>query len=352
VSAGRGRLAGLAQRAAEHGVDPSPGLEAVEARLARVTDDHIDIVRQAGTHLTEAGGKRLRPTLVLLWGMLGRAESDDENLTDAGTVVELVHLSTLYHDDVMDEANTRRGYRSVHAQWSNTVAILTGDLLLARASELSAALGTEVTGIMARTIAALCQGQIRELQGSAAAARHGMTRTEPSRDHYDRVIEEKTASLMAASCQLGALLSGGDEATRRAAETYGWHLGKSFQIADDVLDVAGEETESGKTPGTDLREGVVTLPVLLALEGDRGPTAPADGRPLADLVAAAPDDGEAAARVLEVVSQLPAVEQAREAAREEGRRAEAALEPIRDHAPRALVRGLRALAEHAADRAT
>src|SRR5687768_16468298 len=144
--------------------------------------------------------------LALLTGMLAGRESTDTDLVDAGVIVELVHLSTLYHDDVIDAADVRRGATAAHIKWSNTVAILTGDFLLARASLLSAALGTEVTRIMASTIADLCTGQIREVQGSTAVLHHvpGIT---PDREHYLRVIGEKMATLIASSCRLGAVLT-------------------------------------------------------------------------------------------------------------------------------------------------
>ncbi len=166
----------LARRGAERGVDLSGGLELVERRLTELVEVDLPLLEQTSRHLIDAGGKRFRPMLVLLAGLLGDAAVTDDDLVDAGAIVELVHLSTLYHDDVIDAADVRRGATAAHVKWSNTTAILTGDFLLARASELSAALGVEVTRVMARTIADLCAGQIREVQGSAEARAHGMPR--------------------------------------------------------------------------------------------------------------------------------------------------------------------------------
>jgi heptaprenyl diphosphate synthase len=248
------------------GIDVSPLLDDVERRLRGQVRSTSPFVNEAARHLLDAGGKRFRPMLVGLSGHLG--DPDVEALADAGVVVELVHLATLYHDDVMDDAVARRGAVSANARWDNTVAILTGDYLFARASELSADLGVEVTRIMARTIATLCEGQIREVQGSSGWLSSEIPAIEQDVEHYLEVISEKTASLIATSCRLGTLLSGCSSAEIEAASDYGWNLGMAFQLSDDILDIASEESESGKVPGTDLRQGVRTLPVILALEGD------------------------------------------------------------------------------------
>ena len=178
----RSALDALTAKGAERGVDLRPGLELVEQRLRTAIAADLPLLDQAGRHLMDAGGKRFRPMLVLLGGLLGGSHATDDSLVDAGVIVELVHLSTLYHDDVIDAADMRRGTTAAHVKWSNTVAILTGDFLLARASELSAALGVEVTRVMAATIADLCQGQIREVQGSGEARAHGMPREQVIRD--------------------------------------------------------------------------------------------------------------------------------------------------------------------------
>ncbi|MGH8883760.1 MAG: polyprenyl synthetase family protein [Egibacteraceae bacterium] len=336
---------GLARKGAERGVDLRPGLDLVEERLRVWAAAEQPFVHQASSYLIDAGGKRFRPMLVLLCGMLGGAPATDPDLVNAGVIVELVHLSTLYHDDVIDAAAVRRGHEAAHVKWSNTVAILTGDFLLARASELSAALGVEVTQIMARTIADLCRGQIREVHGSLAALEHGVACLEPDREHYLEVIGEKTASLIAASCRLGALLSGQPRAAVEALADYGWRLGMSFQLADDLLDITSEEAASGKLPGADLREGVRTLPVLLALQAD-GPDSE-----LARFVADPTDDN--VDRALKLLRGHPALDLARDAARLQAAKAKlalAGLAPPPASAP--ALDGLTYLAEHAATRAT
>ncbi|MGH3664623.1 MAG: polyprenyl synthetase family protein [Egibacteraceae bacterium] len=333
----------LARKGAERGVDLRPGLELVEGRLRTTADSEQPFVADVGRYLFDAGGKRFRPMLVLLTGMLGGAPGTDPDLVDAGVIVELVHLSTLYHDDVIDAAEVRRGAPATHVKWSNTVAILTGDFLLARASELSAALGVEVTRIMARTIADLCQGQIREVQGSAEAANHGAPEVTPDRHHYLRVIEEKSASLIAASCRLGALLSGQSREAIAVLTDYGWRLGMSFQLADDVLDVASLPSESGKVPGTDLREGVRTLPVLLALEAE------GEASELVGLLREPTDANVAAA--LDILRDHPTLELARDAARLEAVKAKRVLGDLPAGLAEApALDGLRYLADYAANR--
>lgn len=337
----------LARRGAEQGVDLAPGLRLVESRLRELVTADLPLVEETSRHLIDAGGKRFRPMLVLLAGLLGGASPTDRDLVDAGAIVELVHLSTLYHDDVIDAAEMRRGAPAAHVKWSNTTAILTGDFLLARASELSAELGVEVTRIMARTIADLCAGQIREVQGSAEAAEHGMTPTAPTREHYLQVIGEKTASLIAASCRLGALLSGQSTPAIETLTQYGWRLGMAFQLADDVLDLQADAAASGKEPGTDLREGVRTLPVLLALEADG-----ANGQ-LAAALAAVRHEQAATDEALALLRAHPALELARDAARFEAAKAKRALRAL-DAAPQTdpVLEGLRYLADFAVDRFT
>ncbi|MGI8575292.1 MAG: polyprenyl synthetase family protein [Egibacteraceae bacterium] len=334
----------LTRRGAEQGVDLRPGLVLVEQRLHDLTSSQLPFVEELSRYLIDAGGKRFRPMLVLLTGMLGDAAPVEPALVDAGAIVELVHLSTLYHDDVMDQPTLRRGMPPAHVKWSNTTAVLTGDFLLARASELSAQLGVEVTRIMARTIAQLCSGQVREVAGSAAAVSHGLPHVTAGREHYLAVIGEKTASLIASACRLGALLSGQGPDAVETLTTYGWHLGMSFQLADDLLDVAGEPGESGKQPGTDLREGVLTLPVLLALEAD-GPGSELDTL----LTDATPEDAE---RALLLLRDHPALPLARDVARMEAAKAQRALRrlPAADTG-HAAIDGLLYLTDYAVDRA-
>ncbi len=290
------------------GVDVTPVLEEVEHRLRKHVASSSVFVDEAARYLIDAGGKRFRPLLVALCSHLG--DPDDPRIPDAGVVVELVHLATLYHDDVIDEAAARRGAPSANRRWDNTVAILTGDFLFARASELSADLGVEVTRIMAQTIATLCEGQIREVQGSRGALPPDIPRVDADLDHYLAVISEKTASLTATSCRLGALLAGCGRGEVDAATRYGWNVGMAFQLSDDILDVMSEETESGKTPGTDLREGVRTLPVLYAVEDD----------PAGELAALLDTDDvltdHQIARALQLLRASPAIERARARASE------------------------------------
>ena len=332
----------LTRRGAERGVDLRPGLELIEQRLSTTVASELPFLDEASRYLIDAGGKRFRPMLVLLTGMLAGRESTDSDLVDAGVIVELVHLSTLYHDDVIDAADVRRGAEAAHIKWSNTVAILTGDFLLARASLLSAALGVEVTRVMARTIADLCSGQIREVQGSAAGLHHvpGIT---PDREHYLHVIGEKTASLIASSCRLGSLLSGQPAEAVETMTQFGWHLGMSFQLADDVVDIVSSSGESGKTPGTDLREGVRSLPVLLVLEAEGQDSQFA--RWLDD-----PSDDEVA-RALAFMRDHEAMGLARDAARMEAAKAKRALRELPGKLAEApSVEGLSYLADYAADR--
>jgi heptaprenyl diphosphate synthase len=196
--------------------------------------------------------------LVLLSGHLG--DPRDPRLVPCAVAIELTHLATLYHDDVIDEAAVRRGVPSVNARYDNRIAILAGDYLFARSSGIAADLGPIVSRILADTIAELCEGQIMET--SSIGAHVG------GPDHYLEIIRRKTAALIATACHLGAWLSGASPEIVSAATAYGDALGMAFQLSDDILDVTGEFEESGKVPGTDLREGVMTLPALLTLNGE------------------------------------------------------------------------------------
>jgi heptaprenyl diphosphate synthase len=243
------------------------GLGQVEAALHDAVKSDYPFVTEASTHLVDAGGKRSRPLLVLLAAQFG--DPTAAGVVPSAVVVELTHLATLYHDDVMDEASLRRGAASANARWDNSVAILTGDFLFARASDILADLGPEAVRLQARTFERLVTGQIRETVGPPEGA-------DPV-DHYLSVLADKTASLIATSARFGALLAGADESTVDVLTRYGERFGTAFQLSDDLLDVLSETTESGKTPGTDLREGVATLPVLLM----RRAAGPADDRLLA-----------------------------------------------------------------------
>lgn len=228
------------------------GLEMVEKDLLVATQHADKIVGASVRHLVAAGGKRVRPTLVLLAAQLGDATKQE--VIDAAVVVELTHLATLYHDDVMDDAPTRRGVPTAQMIWGNSIAILTGDLLFARASQVGAHLGEESLKLQADTFERLCLGQLHETIG-------------PSEDddaiaHYIQVMADKTGSLIAASARLGIMLSGASRDYLEPMGAYGEKIGVAFQLIDDVIDIS-EAGPSGKTPGTDLRAGVPTLPVLL-----------------------------------------------------------------------------------------
>ncbi len=221
--------------------------------------------------------------------------------------VELVHLGSLYHDDVIDEAQTRRGVPAVNARWSNIVAILAGDFLLARASELAASLGADVAGLLAQTIGELCRGQVLELQHL-----FDVDRTE---ERYFSAIRGKTAALFATSCRIGGMVSNVDEPTLDSLAEFGRHLGLCFQIVDDVLDVTGTDDTLGKQAGKDLLEGVYTLPVIYAL-GASEPLRAIIGRPL---------DGDALRRARDIVTADGAIAAALDAARDEAKQADEAL---------------------------
>ncbi len=237
--------------------DVRAGLCAVEAMLRETVKSEYPFVTETSRHLVDAGGKRFRPLLVLLAAQLGDPAAP--GVVPAAVVVELTHLATLYHDDVMDEADLRRGAASANSRWGNTIAILTGDFLFARASDVLADLGPECVRLQARTFERLVQGQLRETTGPEPGG-------DPV-DHYLRVLADKTGSLIGTSCRFGAMLSGAGEGTVEVVARFGERFGVAFQLSDDLLDVASTSAESGKTPGTDLREGVRTLPVLYALRG-------------------------------------------------------------------------------------
>jgi heptaprenyl diphosphate synthase len=239
-------------------------MDEVEQALLEHVRSEADFVTQAARHLLEAGGKRFRPLLVLLAAETGDPEG--EGVVTSACVVELTHLASLYHDDVMDEADLRRGAESANARWDNHVAILTGDFLFSKSSELTAGLGPDAVRIQAQTFTRLVEGQILETLGP--------TGEQDPLDHYLRVVAGKTGSLIATSARYGAMFAGAPVDVVEALTEYGEKVGVAFQLSDDILDIASETEESGKTPGTDLREGVPTLPVLIAQRS----TDPADAR--------------------------------------------------------------------------
>jgi heptaprenyl diphosphate synthase len=272
-----------------------PRLDSVEDALAKAVEADSDVLGKTAGYLLAAGGKRFRPMLVLLSGYFG--DPTDPRLIQGAAAIELTHVATLYHDDVMDEAASRHGVASVNARWDNTIAILTGDFLFARSSELAADLGPDVCRLLAQTIAILCDGQIRDV-----ASAGDVDKTE--QDHLE-VIRRKTGVLIASSCRMGGMLS---EATPDDLETLGSFaesLGLAFQLSDDIMDITSTQLELGKEPGTDIREGVYTIPVLHALT--TGP----DRDELRRILSAGPPDGELLDRALEIVRSSGAVDHAR-----------------------------------------
>ncbi|MFE7172505.1 polyprenyl synthetase family protein [Streptomyces sp. NPDC057616] len=243
---------GLSVRDQALEADVQAGLAAVEEGLLEATKSEVPFITEAAQHLVRAGGKRFRPLLVMLAAQFGDPYAP--GVVPSAVVVELTHLATLYHDDVMDEAAVRRGVDSANARWGNSVAVLTGDFLFARASHILADLGPEAVRVQAEAFERLVTGQILETAGPQDGR-------DPV-DHYLDVLGGKTGSLVAVSCRFGAMMSGADETVVDVLTQYGERLGVAFQLADDVLDIASESRESGKTPGTDLREGIPTLPVL------------------------------------------------------------------------------------------
>ncbi|GAB3443532.1 polyprenyl synthetase family protein [Streptomonospora sediminis] len=305
--------AGLAKEVQE-------ALDEVEKLLRESVSASDPLLTEAASHLLSAGGKRFRATLVLLASHFGDPTVPD--LVRAAAVVELTHVATLYHDDVMDEADLRRGEPSANQRWGNSVAILTGDYVFARASEILADLGTDAVRMQARTFGRLVQGQILETSGPQAGA-------DPL-DHYLRVISDKTASLIASSAEFGATYSGAGASVIRTITSACDSLGMAFQLADDILDVAGDPSSSGKVPGTDLREGVLTLPMLYALRSEAGGSAP--GR-LSELLGRPLDDAETR-EALDLLRPHKAMEEARETTREWADRARAELATLPQGPPR------------------
>lgn len=248
----------------------------VEQRLHEVSASRDPFLTEIAQHLIDAGGKRFRPLLAQLAAEFGPAA--DGRRVDAGVSVELIHLGSLYHDDVIDEAASRRGGTSVNANWSNTVAILAGDYLMAKASELAASsLGLESVQLLATTYAELVEGQTLELQ-LTDDIEHG------PEGYYD-VIKGKTASLIRTSAKLGAIAADADREIIDALSDWAWELGIVFQLTDDALDLVATDVALGKPAGSDIREGVYTLPVLIALAGNDGPRVRellASGRPFSD----------------------------------------------------------------------
>jgi heptaprenyl diphosphate synthase len=273
------------------------GLASVDELLRSVVDHEDPFIAEASMHLSDAGGKRFRPMLTLLAAELGNGINPE--VVRAATGVELTHLASLYHDDVMDEADLRRGVVSANARYGNSEAILVGDLLFGKASELVADLGPEAVRIQAQTFVRLCSGQIRDARPVPAGV-------DPI-DYYLGVLADKTGVLIATAARYGAMFSGCAPETVDIMSRYGERLGIAFQLADDLLDISSELGESGKEPGTDLREGVATLPALLV----RQSADPADDR-LKWLLDADLQDDALHAEALGLLRVHPAMGEARE----------------------------------------
>jgi heptaprenyl diphosphate synthase len=285
--------------------DLSPALEAdlakrmveVEALLRLQIEGKYPLVIETSRHLVEAGGKRLRPLLTLITSHYG--DPTAHGVIEAAVVCELTHVATLYHDDVMDEAPLRRGVQSANNRWGNTVAILTGDYLFARTSDMLADLGPAAVHLQAQTFERLVIGQIMETQGPADGA-------DPLQ-HYLGVVADKTGSLIAASAQFGAMLAGAPSEQINTLAAFGEKIGITFQLVDDVIDIASQSYESGKTPGTDLKEGVPTLVTLNVLKSTR-----MQDRDLQELLKGPISDQNVINQVLDQLRTHPALDQSRE----------------------------------------
>ena len=298
----------------------SPRLALVEERLRDAVAQSDRLAHATSRHLVDAGGKRLRPMLTLLTAQLGDGARPE--VVEAGVVVELTHLATLYHDDVMDSAPTRRGAPAAHEVWGNSVAILTGDLLFARASRVVAGLGPEAVRIQAQTFERLCLGQLHETVGPDDG--------DDAVEHYIQVLADKTGSLIATSARFGAMFAGCVPAVVQQVTEYGELAGVAFQLADDVIDLRSDAATTGKTPGTDLREAVPTMPVLLLRAAvARGEASEEDTRLLADIDGDLTDD----AVLADVVARLAThavVERTSALAQEWARRAQNAIADLPD----------------------
>jgi len=301
------------------------GVEQVEVQLAAAVDSPEKFVAEAAAHLLNAGGKRFRPLLVMLSAEFG--ESANPDVVRSAVVVELTHLATLYHDDVMDEADKRRGAPSANARWDNSVAILVGDYLFAQASDLVSDLGPEAVRIQARTFSRLVQGQIRETLG-------------PSEDddalaHYLSVVADKTGSLIATAALFGAKMAGASVDVQETLSEFGERIGAAFQLSDDIIDIASETDDSGKTPGTDLREGVPTLPTLIALR-----STDAGSERLRSLLAKPLTDDAELDEAIRLLRVHPAMTEARTYVQAEADAASALLAKLPDVPARAALQAL------------
>jgi heptaprenyl diphosphate synthase len=285
----------------------------VESLLRSHTRSEYPFVDETAHHLVAAGGKRLRPLLTLLTSQYG--DPSGQGVIAAAVACEITHLATLYHDDVMDEAPLRRGVESANMRWGNTIAILTGDFLFAKSSDLLADLGPAAVRLQARTFERLVIGQIMETQGP-----------NPGQDpleHYLKVVADKTGSLIAASARYGGMISGAPAEITDTVTIFGEKIGVAFQLADDVIDIASESNQSGKTPGTDLREGVPTLVTLNVMKSND--SADAD---LKRLLSAPIEDETTVQQVLVALRNHKALDESREQLFMIAKEARSALGPL------------------------
>jgi heptaprenyl diphosphate synthase len=313
-----------------NGMSPLFALPSMEADRERIESAmHAAVVtpdaylNEIASHLIVAGGKRLRPVVAVAGAQIFGADASHD-VVRGGVACELVHLGSLYHDDVMDEADTRRGVETVNAKWGNLQAILAGDFLLSRASEIAASLGTEVAGLLARTIGWLCEGQIEELRHT-----YDRSRTEVS---YLASIHGKTASLYGTAARIGGIVAGHDRPVIDALTDYGNAFGTVFQIVDDILDITATDAQLGKPAGHDIVEGVYTLPVLRTLALDNSAAAE-----LAELLGS-PLDAVAQDKALTIVRSNDGLSSAVDTAREYVRRAEACCDDFPDSDATAALR--------------
>jgi heptaprenyl diphosphate synthase len=302
----------------------------VESRIQAATSHAEPLIDKMASHLSRAGGKRMRPVLVLLTSHLGDANA--EEVFDAAVVMEITHLATLYHDDVMDQASARRGVETAHLVWSNNIAILTGDLLFARASNIVSGLGETALKLQAQVFEQLVLGQLHESVGPAAG--------EDPIQHYLDVLRDKTGSLIALSARLGAMLSGADKKYQEPLQLFGEHVGIAFQLADDLIDIRAKTQDSGKISGTDLLAGVPTLPVLLLRNFDDD-----DSKALAKDIAAG-ISAEQLPSILERLREHEVMELAQQQTFEWAEKAISAIDPLPEGSVKnALVAFARAVVE-------
>ena len=304
---------GIPNLSTELEVSLSAAMAEVEDLLRSQIEGNYPLVVETSRHLVTAGGKRLRPLLTLITSHFG--DPRKRGILEAAVVCELTHLATLYHDDVMDEAPLRRGVESANNRWGNTIAILTGDYLFAKASDLLADLGPEAVRLQARTFERLVIGQIMETQGPQKG--------EDPLAHYLQFVADKTGSLIATSARFGAMTSGASAETIETVTKFGEKIGVAFQLADDVIDITSDSKESGKTPGTDLLEGVPTLVTLNVMKS----TDKAD-RDLQKLLSKPISDKKVVAQVLKELRNHKALDQSRLQLMQVARDARAALGPL------------------------